>query len=135
MPLNPKSKPSPKPQAKFAIKQLQRGIEIRQSHVTFVMLFFPLSANQAIGAQLFLIIFGARPGLGDVVQRTDLELICPGFGLKSSRYMWVDFIGSFSTMLGEAFHSILRFFSYIKIKHFTEPIQSRLDAVRQSEKL
>ena len=35
--------------------------------------------------------------------------------------MWLDFIGSFSTMLREAFHSIPRFFSDIKIKQLIEP--------------
>ena len=34
----------------------------------------------------------------------------------------LDFIGLFSAMLQEAFHSILRFFSYIKIKHLIEPV-------------
>ena len=47
--------------------------------------------------------------------------MCPRFGLKSSLHMWVDFIASFSTMLREAFHSILRFFSDMKIKHLIGP--------------
>ena len=34
----------------------------------------------------------------------------------------LDFNGLFSAMLQEAFHSILRFFSYIKIKHLIEPV-------------